>query len=161
MQPTIFDRLIKALEKNKDFFLEKKQGEKMSSLYKGVVKGSRAKILKGRLRDLKPNTVKIRKKAGQMPPTPLLRTGKLYKSIHAKKDGVYVEDYGINHLEGYTIRAGSNKFTEHWKKDVKVAPRNFLDYSEVEITSKDMQYIYNKINKIIKAHVRSSYKGGR
>ena len=97
-----------------------------------------------------------------MPPVPLFRTGKMQKSIEARKDGVYVEDYGIDHLEGYTIKAGSNKFTKHWKNDVYVPPRNYLpDTSTITLTKKQSQYIYDKINKVIKMNVRKVYKGGR
>tara|TARA_Y100000004_G_C8782808_1_gene355741 strand:+ start:13 stop:519 length:507 start_codon:yes stop_codon:yes gene_type:complete len=145
--------LIKELEADKDFFLKTRRGgkEMLPSLYKGVAKGARKRILKGNLRKLKPNTVKIRKKAGQMPPNPLLRTGKLYKSIEARKQGVFVESYGIDHLEGYTIKAGSNEFTKNWKRDVYVKPRNYLPTSEtITLSKKDSAHIYKKINKIIR-----------
>ena len=142
-------RLIRVLESAPDdFFLDDRI---KPSLYKGVAKHARGKILKGNLRKLKPNTVKIRQKQGQMPPVPLFRTGKMQKSITAKKDGVYVEGYGIDHLEGYTIRAGSDEFTRHWKRDVHVPPRNYLpDSGTIELSKKDSKHIYNKINRLIK-----------
>lgn len=135
-----------------DEFLLKVAGRKiLPDIYKGIAKGARARILKGNLRKLKPNTVKIRKKAGQMPPNPLLRTGKLYKSIEGRNDGVYVEGYGIDHLEGYTIKAGSNAFTKHWKKDVYVPPRNYLPTNaSIELSRKHSKHIYEKINRMIK-----------
>ena len=86
----------------------------------------------------------------------------MQKSIQGRKDGVYVEGYGIDHLEGYTIKAGSNEFTRHWKSDVYVAPRNYLpDAETINLSKKDSQHIYDKINKIIKMNVRKVYKGGR
>ena len=85
-----------------------------------------------------------------MPPIPLFRTGKMQKSIVAKKDGVWVEGYGIDHLEGYTIRAGSDEFTKHWKSDVYVPPRNWLpDSGTIELSDKDSKHIYRKINRLI------------
>ena len=145
--------LIRVLESAPDdFFFDRKI---LPSLYKAVAKGARGKILKGNLRRLKPNTVKIRQKQNQMPPIPLFRTGKLQKSINAKKDGVYVEDYGVLHLEGYTIRAGSNEFTKHWKRDVHVPPRNYLPDSEtINLTKKQSKHIYDTINRIIKRRGR-------
>ena len=145
--------LIRELESDEDFFFDNRI---KPSLYKGVAKGARGKILKGNLRKLRDSTVKIRKKAGQMPPVPLFRTGKLQKSIIAKKDGVYVEGYGIDHLEGYTIKAGiKGTFAEHWKRDVYVPPRNYLpDSGTIELSDKDSKHIYNKINRLIKKRGR-------
>tara|TARA_Y100001963_G_scaffold34739_2_gene48396 strand:- start:1363 stop:1872 length:510 start_codon:yes stop_codon:yes gene_type:complete len=152
-----FKPLIKVLERaGDDFFLDDKV---KPTLFEGVAKGARKRILNSKLRKLKPNTVQIRAKAKQLPPAPLFRTGKLLNSIEATNGedgfGLYAVDYAKLHLEGYTIKKGSNKFTKHWKKDVKVAPRNFLPTSEVfELSAEDMKHIYNKINKIIKTHVR-------
>ena len=148
-------KLQKALEAD-DEFLWNIAGDKIKpDVYEGIAKGARARILKGDLRKLKPNTVKIRQKEGKMPPVPLLRTGKLYKSIEGRKDGVYVENYGIDHLEGYTIKAGSNGFTKHWKRDVYVSPRNYLpNTATIEISPQSSMHIYKAINRLIKKRGR-------
>tara|TARA_Y100001963_G_C6755506_1_gene436591 strand:+ start:221 stop:718 length:498 start_codon:yes stop_codon:yes gene_type:complete len=139
-----------------DEFLWNIAGDKIKpDIYKGIAKGARARILKGDLRKLKKNTVKIRQKEGKMPPVPLFRTGKMQKSIQGRKDGVYVENYGIDHLEGYTIKAGSNEFTKHWKRDVYVPPRNYLPNSEtIEISPQSSIHLYKEINRLIKKRGR-------
>tara|TARA_Y100000361_G_C11108442_1_gene316190 strand:+ start:344 stop:841 length:498 start_codon:yes stop_codon:yes gene_type:complete len=144
-------KLIAKLESD-DTFLWDIAGDKIKpDIYKGIAKGARGKILKGNLRRLKDSTVRVRKEAGQMPPIPLFRTGKLQKSIKAEKDGVYVEDYGIDHLEGYTIKAGSDDFTENWKRDVFVKPRNFLpDAATIPIRKRYAKHIYQAINRLIR-----------
>ena len=144
-------KLQKALEAD-DEFIWNVAGDKIKpDIYKGIAKGARARILKGDLRKLKKNTIKIRQKAGQMPPVPLFRTGKMQKSIQGRKDGVYVENYGIDHLEGYTIKAGSDGFTKHWKRDVYVPPRNYLpNTATIEIDKKNSIHIYKAINRLIK-----------
>tara|TARA_R110000744_G_scaffold27334_2_gene66806 strand:- start:786 stop:1280 length:495 start_codon:yes stop_codon:yes gene_type:complete len=144
------DRLIKVLQKAPDdFFFE---GELEPYLNKAVAKAAKEKIKKGNAgRALKPSTVEIRKKRLQPPGPPLLATGKLMKSIEGRKDGVYVESYGINHLDGYTVKKDpNNKFTKHWKKDHRVPKRNFLPTREKLDIGDGQRFLTRKINRLMK-----------
>tara|TARA_R110001592_G_scaffold318113_1_gene595155 strand:+ start:651 stop:1145 length:495 start_codon:yes stop_codon:yes gene_type:complete len=144
-----FDRLIKVLQKAPDdFFFE---GELEPYLNKAVAKAAKEKIKKGNAgRKLKPSTVEIRKKRGQQPGPPLLATGKLMKSIEGRKDGVYVEDYGINHLDGYTVKKNSSRFTKFWKKSHRVPKRNFLPTREKLDIGDGQRFLTRKINRLMK-----------
>jgi len=149
------DRLIKVLQKAPDdFFFE---GELEPYLNKAVAKAAKEKIKKENAgRKLQDSTVEIRKKRGQQPGPPLLATGKLMQSIEGRKDGVYVESYGIHHLgtknqpHAYTVKKNSSKFTRHWKKDHKVPKRNFLPTKEKLDIGDGQRFLTRKINRLMK-----------
>lgn len=141
--------LVQALEKAPDdFFFER---ELKPYFLRAVAKGAKAKIKKGKAgRQLKPSTKEIRIKRGQQPGPPLLASGKLFKSIEARKDGLYAVDYAQHHLDGYTVKKKSSEFTRFWKKDHRVPRRNFLPTKEKLDIGKGQKLLVNKINRLIK-----------
>lgn len=147
--------LVQALEKAPDDFFFQQELEPY--FLRAVAKGAKAKIKKGKAgRQLKPSTKEIRIKRGQQPGPPLLASGKLFKSIEARKDGLYAVDYAQHHLgtkdkpHAYTVKKQSSEFTRYWKKDHKVPKRNFLPTKEKLDIGKGQKLLVNKINRLIK-----------
>ena len=141
--------LVEALEKAPDDFFFQQELEPY--FLRAVAKGAKAKIKKGKAgRQLKPSTKEIRIKRGQQPGPPLLASGKLFKSIEARKDGLYAVDYAQHHLDGYTVKKKSSEFTRFWKKDHRVPRRNFLPTKEKLDIGKGQKLLVNKINRLIK-----------
>ena len=159
-----------------------KLASKMDSIVNDVVDDgkrlyrttTRENLKEGRLRKLKPYSIEARKqglywrgKSGDShhgdrkvsattSTKPLVYTARLLKSIKVVKDGVEMNDYGLNHQEGFFIpmkRAGVT-FNQ------KVAPRRFfalkLDGKRVKGTKYGKAYdkfidkMYKRIGKALK-----------
>jgi phage gpG-like protein len=142
--------LIEKLERSPNDFLFDNDLE--PHLFKAVSKAAKDKIKSGKAgRALKPSTIEIRAKRGHLPGPPLLASGKLFKSIEGRTDGLYAVDYAEHHLEGYTVKKKSSEFTKFWKKDHRVPRRNFLPTRQtLDIGKKAEEILVKKINRLIK-----------